>query len=86
MYFIVSDSGKVVLPQVGDYSCPAGTFTCGSGECVKDIYICDGVNHCTDGTDEREQCQRPIASTDRGTEVTHIDSHPSCIKLQKFIS
>lgn len=27
-------------------------FRCGNGLCVKKEYLCDGIRHCADGTDE----------------------------------
>ncbi len=37
-------------------SCPDHTYKCGSGECILDVYMCDGVKQCQDGNDEAEQC------------------------------
>ena len=27
-------------------------FTCANGECIRDVYVCDGDSDCTDGDDE----------------------------------
>lgn len=35
-----------------DYSCNAQEYRCGDGLCVKKEQLCDGVEHCNDGTDE----------------------------------
>ena len=34
-------------------ACPySDQFKCGSGECVYNVYQCDGRVHCKDGSDE----------------------------------
>ncbi|XP_072034298.1 uncharacterized protein [Amphiura filiformis] len=33
--------------------CSKKFFTCSSGECIHNIFICDGSRDCTDGSDER---------------------------------
>lgn len=34
------------------YSCNGHEFRCGDGLCVKKQHLCDGIKHCTDGSDE----------------------------------
>ena len=33
-------------------TCVSGEFRCGSGECVRKLYVCDRVNDCSDTSDE----------------------------------
>ncbi len=35
--------------------CPTGSFPCGT-HCISGMFICDGVQHCADGSDEAH-CQ-----------------------------
>lgn len=34
------------------YSCKANEFRCSDGLCIKKQYLCDGIKHCIDGSDE----------------------------------
>ncbi|XP_063958224.1 uncharacterized protein LOC129264810 isoform X3 [Lytechinus pictus] len=35
-----------------DSNCPEGYFECDSGQCINELYICNSVLDCDDGTDE----------------------------------
>lgn len=37
------------------YSCNTHEFRCGDGLCVNRNQLCDGIRHCTDGTDELDE-------------------------------
>ncbi len=37
-------------------TCQAGQFQCNDGACIVNVYRCDGVMHCFDGSDEMENC------------------------------
>ncbi|XP_071809338.1 uncharacterized protein [Asterias amurensis] len=36
----------------GPLDCPANLFTCGTGECVQKVFLCDGFPNCFDESDE----------------------------------
>lgn len=38
------------------YDCSPLSFRCHSGQCIDTIFACDGVQDCTDGSDELEHC------------------------------
>ncbi len=46
--------------------CPDATFTCFNGECIQIVQMCDGVSHCSDGSDEADECQNKDKHPDRG--------------------
>ncbi len=35
--------------------CREGYFRCGTGACINDTLVCDGVNHCRDTSDEDQR-------------------------------
>ena len=43
------------IPNEGGV-CPNNTFSCDSGEYILNFHVCDGVNHCSDSSDESDQC------------------------------
>ena len=40
------------LPHSTPKGCPAGQYTCGTGQCIPATKACDGVNDCADNSDE----------------------------------
>ena len=40
------------------YICSANEFECVGGQCIDANLVCDGVYHCTDGTDEGTGCSK----------------------------
>ncbi|CAK9291776.1 unnamed protein product [Gordionus sp. m RMFG-2023] len=38
---------------IGSYRCQTDEATCQNGQCIKRANICDGLSHCSDGSDER---------------------------------
>ncbi len=50
-------------------SCESNQFTCDNGTCVLDIYQCDGILHCQDGSDEIA-CQQ-ICHATQGNYIKH---------------
>lgn len=38
-------------------TCPANTFTCGSGECLDKSRVCNRIADCTDSSDEHKCCR-----------------------------
>ncbi len=65
-------------------SCQSNQFTCDNGTCILNIYQCDGIFHCVDGTDEIE-CQQ-ICNAKKGTDIKYNDTFctelcqaPSCV-------
>merc|ERR1739838_446469 len=40
----------------GSCDCPEDEIPCSDGLCIQKEAVCDGVNHCLDGSDEPEQC------------------------------
>ena len=67
-----------------EISCEAKQFTCGDGTCILDIYQCDGIFHCQDGSDE-DAC-KPLCHTKQGNHVHLTNSicaelckAPSCV-------
>ena len=39
------------------HGCPQGLFLCRNKECVLNVFVCNGVQECRDGSDERN-CSR----------------------------
>ena len=39
-----------------DAACKDDQWKCDSGQCIPDIYYCDGYEHCGDGNDESSGC------------------------------
>ena len=35
-------------------SCESGLFHCTSGECIHDVFLCDGADDCQDSSDETD--------------------------------
>ncbi|XP_077983118.1 uncharacterized protein LOC144437958 [Glandiceps talaboti] len=33
-------------------ACDSATYQCGNGVCIHDVYVCDGTDDCSDGSDE----------------------------------
>ena len=42
-----------VFSLISGPDCEKKMFTCGNGECIRDIYVCDGDDDCLDGADEK---------------------------------
>ena len=36
--------------------CQSNEFTCSSGQCIRDVFECDGNQDCRDGSDEHRDC------------------------------
>ncbi|XP_051733469.1 enteropeptidase [Ctenopharyngodon idella] len=47
--------------------CPTGQFQCSTGACVSSASVCDGVENCSDGSDEGD-CVHLIKANATGTE------------------
>ncbi|XP_072012996.1 uncharacterized protein [Amphiura filiformis] len=45
-------TGKTCNIKSGSRLCPSRYFTCNNGRCIKASKVCDGRNHCGDGSDE----------------------------------
>ena len=45
-------NGTLVLDYDTNRRCPEHTFSCLSGECIQDVYVCDEKIDCLDGSDE----------------------------------
>ncbi|XP_072051612.1 uncharacterized protein [Amphiura filiformis] len=45
-------TGKICKIRAGSRLCPSRYFACNNGRCIKASGICDGRNHCGDGSDE----------------------------------
>ncbi len=65
-------------------SCETKQYTCGDGTCILDIYQCDGIFHCQDGSDENA-C-RPFCHAKQGNDMNVTNSicpelckAPSCV-------
>ncbi|XP_072025436.1 uncharacterized protein [Amphiura filiformis] len=65
--------------------CPHGMFTCGSGECIQPIFMCDGQRDCRDGKDEhncpQNECGRNSFECKGGSCISasfYCDFIPHC--------
>ena len=39
-------------------TCPWNEFACSNGKCIPNLFKCDGMDNCGDGSDEsNEECQ-----------------------------
>lgn len=57
-------------------SCDTQTFTCSNGECLADIFVCDGDKDCQDGSDETQcssKCRQHTQISGRGIEKVDCD-------------
>ncbi|XP_037943043.1 modular serine protease-like [Teleopsis dalmanni] len=46
------------IPKLNALECSADQWSCKSGQCINIVQVCDGVKHCSDGSDETfENCQ-----------------------------
>lgn len=50
--------------------CRAGYFPCSSGDCIRFNEVCDGIQHCSDGTDEGRRCDTSCATNNGGCTQT----------------
>ncbi|XP_070548202.1 uncharacterized protein [Ptychodera flava] len=51
------------IPSINSTICPAGTWRCGSGECIKTFSVCDTILDCDDSSDEAA-CKDKVAMTE----------------------
>eukprot|EP00057_Strongylocentrotus_purpuratus_P026443 XP_011680917.1 PREDICTED: low-density lipoprotein receptor-related protein 2-like [Strongylocentrotus purpuratus] len=51
-----SPRNSLVVPYKPDpvESCESGLFHCTSGECIHDVFVCDGADDCQDSSDETD--------------------------------
>ena len=51
------DGTQIILPPINatdtPHRCMDGMFMCLSGECIRQLYVCDSTQDCMDGSDER---------------------------------
>lgn len=70
-----SNGFKLVITAVKDSKHACRDFTChANGFCIHPELLCDGVNHCSDGSDESvaAKCQNPTENLIFGMELTWI--------------
>lgn len=48
------------LPASTPKPCPVGQYTCNNGQCLAVTLACNGINDCTDGSDE-SRCPKPCS-------------------------
>ena len=53
----------------GDWKCFMGKWKCANGKCVYSVDVCDGGDHCGDGSDERNCRKLMVIVTEMVLEV-----------------
>lgn len=43
-------------PEYPSHPCPSNQFTCASGKCILNSWVCNGYNECGDDSDEQHNC------------------------------
>ena len=62
-------------------TCMQGYVACRNGECIPEVYFCDGFNHCSDASDE-SNCSYPC--TDPSLQSLYFKCHSTmCIPISR---
>lgn len=64
--------------------CPAGQFQCGTGVCVSNASVCDGVENCSDGSDEGD-CGKSTSQTTTKPHKSNPAVHAADHRLLFFL-
>ena len=75
IYFIVIvETRDLMCTLLG--KCSAGEYECAfGGECVTAVQLCDGVRHCSDGSDEDWRSECAVSSPDGIGRVSLVAFH-----------
>eukprot|EP01084_Bolivina_argentea_P284045 486670_1 len=62
-------------------NCAKGEFNCGGGECIWEGFVCNGVEDCSGGHDERQYCDFSLVTCPH--DMFRCESTGSCIDMIK---